>query len=62
MEQEEIILILNDLKAMNYNQWLAVRKIMDLKFKVALNSVKVEFSQTEDSLFIENIIGMTLET
>ena len=61
MDQEQIKKMLNDLKAMNYNQWLAVRKIMDIKFQFALNSVKVDFSEVEDSLFIENIISLTQE-
>ena len=55
-EAKEIVKVLG---VLSYNQWISIRKIMDLKFQQRLDSVMIELKSGEDDLFIENIIAVT---
>lgn len=61
MDHKEAKEIVKTLQGLSYNQWVAVRKIMDLKFQQKLDNVRIEFDREEDDLFIINIIGLTRE-
>lgn len=59
MDPKEAKEVVTSLAVLSYNQWIAVRKIMDLKFQQRLDNVRIDLIGDEDSLFIANIIGIT---